>query len=229
MVEFPSKYLVGSALVLLLATSGQAVAAVLTFDSALCEDPPIACANGLRINQAVGDVAGQLDVTYANRVAAGDAAEFATNLSGIRWFGAGYGDLSGVLWGRGDNGVAEVALRPAPGFQVTLSGFDLGAFSADIGTQYTVYDGNYSPLAASGPLVLDAFGTSGRIRYGYDFDLTSANGLIIQWGPDSGNVALDNLEFEVTPVPAPAAVVLLGTGLAGLVTWRSGRRRLATA
>ena len=75
--------------------------------------------HGLRIHQSTGDIAGQLDVVYANRVAPGNSAEFSTNLSGIRWFGAGYGDLSGVLWGRGDNGVAEIALLPASGFQVT--------------------------------------------------------------------------------------------------------------
>lgn len=195
-------------------------AAVLSFDAVQCESPPVACANGLAINQATGDIAGELDVVYTNRVGPGNAAPFSTNLSGIRWFNTGYGDLAGVAWGRGDDGVAEIALLPAPGYQVTLTGFDLGSFSADVNTQYTVYDGNYTPLASSGPLSLDAFGTAGRIRYSYAFDLTSANGLIVQWGPDSSSVALDNLAFGVTAVPAPGSLALLLTAVGGALAWR---------
>jgi hypothetical protein len=201
-----------------------AAAAVLTFQDAVCEEPPAPCGNGLAIHQSVGDTA-ELDVVYTNRTGPGNAPEFTTNLSGIRWFDAGYGDLAGVLWARGDDGVAEIALLPAPGFLVTLTGFDLGSFSADVSTQYTIYDGAYTELASSGALVLDAFGTSGRIHYHYDFDLTRENGIIIQWGPDSSDVAIDNLAFEVTPIPAPASFALFGTGLAALGAWR--RRRPA--
>jgi hypothetical protein len=214
----------GAAVLALCLTSYGAPAAVLSFTDVVCEEPPTACGNGLRINQSVGDTT-ELDVVYSNRVAPGNSAEFSTNLSGIRWFDAGYGDLAGVAWARGDDGVGEIALLPAEGFQVSLDGFDLGSFYADTGTQYTVYDGSYNVLASSGPLVLDAFGPSGRIHYHYDFDLTSATGLIIQWGPDSSNVALDNLAFEVSPVPAPASLALFGTGLAALAAWR--RRRPA--
>jgi hypothetical protein len=203
--------------------TGTAGAALLTFDAAVCEDTQIACANGLKIHQSVGDSA-ELDVVYANRTGPGNAPEFATNLSGIRWFNTGYGDLAGVLWARGDGGVGEIALRPVDGFQVSLTGFDLGSFYADTATSWAIYDGDYNLLAASGPLVLDAFGTSGRIHYHYDFDLTSASGLVIQWGPDSANVALDNLQFDLAPVPAPASVVLFATGLAAAAGWRRKRR-----
>jgi hypothetical protein len=187
-----NKLVLTLALALALALGTVAQAVVLTFDGAICNGA--SCTVSDPIDQSYGDIPGQLDVIYTSRVAGGNTT---THLSFLRWWGVGYSDLVNVAWGGSNDiaGVAEIALIPAPGFQVRLNGFDLGSFnSASRGSQYTIYDSAYNPLISSGAITVN-----GNVHSHFAFNLTSAQGLIIQWGPSAFNVGIDNVDFTVTP------------------------------
>ena len=74
-------------------------------------------------------------------------------------------------------------------------------------------------------------GQLGNIHNHFDFNLTSANGIGIQFGPDGYNVGIDNVSFAVDRVvdggvPEPASWALMLLGFAGLGAVMR-RRRLA--
>ena len=166
--------------------------------------------------------AGQLDVRYDAIV--GDAAP----LDPLSWWGSSYSDLSGVAWGgAGDaSGVAEILLRPLAGYQVTLQGFDLGAYpNTDRTTQVTIRSLAGGVLATSGTFTVD-----GDVRSSLAYDITRTDGIRIQWGPNAYSVGIDNVRFTVSqaaiPEPASWAMMILGFGAAGGVM-RRNRWRLS--
>ena len=63
------------------------------------------------------------------------------------------------------------------------------------------------------------------------FDLLSLSGSnmvsVEFWSPNIANDVWDNLTFVAQPVPVPATILLLGTGLAGLAVTRIRRRKKA--
>ncbi len=186
-------------------------ATVLTFDGNICSggNP---CIDFAALDQTYGDIAGQLDVVYAHRVSGGNAA---SDEAFLKSWGTAYSDLLNVAWGGfgRNSGVSEIALIPNAGFQVTLNGFDLGAWpNTDRGSQYSIYDSAYTLLASSGAITID-----GTVHSHFPFSLTNASGLIVQWGPDAYDVGIDNVDFTVqrvtASVPEPTTGFLLSSGL----------------
>jgi len=212
------KVLVGLiSVVLVFGTVAQAT--VLDFNGSICGG---ACSNGLTIDQTYGDIAGQLDVAYAHRVASGNSA---SDEAFLKWWDTGYSNLTNVAWGGIDgSGVSEIKLIPAAGFKVTLNSFDLGAFGGDRGSQETVYDASYASLQSSGATTINGV-TASTFAIG----LTNASGLIIQWGPESTNVGIDNINFTVEAIPSngvpePSTLLLIATGF-GILGYGWRRRR----
>lgn len=196
-------------------------AAVLDFSGDICgPGGDSVCFDGSIIGPGYGDVAGVLDVQYR------DLLNNPSATSLFFWRGD-YNNLIGVAWaGGGDSGSrAEIFLKPLNGEVVTLKSFDLGAFpNTQLTTSFTILDGNGNLLADSGGVITIGV-QPGNLRSEFDFTgqgIASASGIRIQWGPSAFNVGIDNIEFNVSPVPLPAPAWLLG---GGLLTLAARRRR----
>lgn len=187
----------------MLAAAG-AAATTLTFDGNACGG---GCNNGNPISQAYGDVTGQLDVTYS------------AGTSVVQFWGTGYSGLTNVAYGGTG---AEIFLQPIGGATVTLLGLDLGSFGgASRNSQVTILAGDGTPLFSSGTVSVAVTPVH------FAFNLSHPSGIRVQFGPDSFNVAIDNIEFNlVAGVPEPGAGVLVaaGLGLIGLATRRHSPR-----
>ena len=173
--------------------------------------------NGL-VNQAYGDVAGVVDVTYYSNPARAMPPS-------LHWWSENYNDLYGVLWAYegGDAGsYARIELKPLGSEGITLSGFDFGAYSnTRRGTFIDVY-----AISSTTPL----FHYEGDVgsppnHTSFAVNVSSANGLWIDWQNSAYNVGIDNVTFSVQAVPEPQtyALVLGGLGLLATVVRRSRR------
>lgn len=186
----------------------------LTFPNDICSGssdgsgPFIACGNGSYINQVYGDTA-QVDVVY-NDVINGDS---------LRWWDTGYNELIGVAWGgNGDCpgcSFDAIILLPAPGYQITLNGFDLGAWpSSVLNTNLFVKDFYTGNILNYG---LQTIGTGNQSVH-FAPSLTSKGAISINWYDTGYNVGIDNIDFTISQsgVPEPATLTLLGAGAAAL-------------
>ncbi len=179
----------------------------LTFDGNICSfGGTSSCLNGRLIGQNYGDIEGQLDIIWDNWLAGVGSSNFS-------FWSTGYSGLENVGYGTG-SATAEIFLSPAPGYQVTLQGFDLGAYpNTDRESQVTLLTGLGQELFSSGPITV-----LGSTPSEFNFGLTSDEGFRIQFGPEASNVGIDNLEYTVTVVPLPAAAWLFGSGLLVLIS-----------
>lgn len=131
---------------------------------------------------------------------------------------SGYGDLENAL-GHVSFGVpGEVVLTPDAEFQVTLHGFDIGAWFVDYP------DSRVRVLDSAGIVRFDSgvftalFKPNGVDVGHYSFPLnpiTSSLALRIEV-TDYGDLGLDNVYFSQSAVPLPAAAWLLGAAVGGL-------------
>ena len=219
-----------AALGLALVASAEANASVLTFDGNICFGGN-ACGNGSLIDQTYGDTA-TVDVQYNRDVTNG---AFTTGAAGseLSWWDTGYNNLVNVAWGgfHPGSGTPMIFLKPMAGLAVVLNGFDLGGFpNSQNATQVTIVNGLNQVLYASGAITA---GTGPFVARHFSFNLSSASGIGIQWGPDGFNVGIDNVDFTtaaVTGVPELGtwALMLAGFGLAGAAL-RARRRATAAA
>lgn len=166
---------------------------------------------GMAIPQSYGDIAGQLDMTYSSVSSPGSQVPCFD--PGVYFWDADYSNLRDVAYGC-DGGTAQVKLAPAPGYVVSLIGFDLGAWpQVDRPSQVAIYSGNISTLIFSDPAPLTIGGSTAK-QYAFSGPLfTSPDGYVIQFGPDGYNVGIDNLRFAVTPVPGPLPLVGVAASL----------------
>lgn len=182
----------------------------------------VGCGNGSFISQGHGDVAGVLDVTYSQ--------PDATSAISLRWWSTAYNDLFGVLWADGGDtpaSHARIELKPLDGNGITLTSFDFGAFANTTrGTFIDVFAiGGTTPLFHfEGNVGIVGPGTNTHTSFD-NINVSSANGLWIDWQNSAFNVGIDNVVFGPTqvPVPEPATLALLGLGVAGLVFSRRKR------
>ncbi|WP_068876104.1 MULTISPECIES: PEP-CTERM sorting domain-containing protein [unclassified Phenylobacterium] len=198
--------------------AGPANAAVvlLDFTNAPCSASGTLCA----ISQAYGDQAG-VDVSYDTvSVATGEATS-----SAFYWSGK-YGDLDKVLYAGADarNAYGEVVLRAANGYKLSLLDFDYAGFGGARNAPFKILD-----LAGN---VLTSF-TGSTTAGGHEsasINTAYLDGVVLRWGPDSYNVALDNIRFDlqapaVSAAPEPAGWALMLAGFGGMGAMLRARRR----
>lgn len=115
--------------------------------------------------------------------------------------------------------VGDVFLRPDAGWTegVSLYSFDLGTYFGHTETnEVRIYNGDYSALLFQ--QVVD-FAASAIT---FTPNLSSLNGLHIQFSGTPGYMAIDNIVveagqiFAASAVPVPGALTLLGLGLIGI-------------
>lgn len=192
-------------------------ASALTLDFGESDLPPIcsntadglgtvvACSNSGYLSQSYGDVAGVVDVTYST-------PELAN--SSLEWWSTDYNSLYGVAFAPLVSG-ARIELKPlVSGEGIHLTGFDFGAYpNTSKPTKINVY-------AIGGGAALFNYvgnvGNAGGAATSFAVDITSANGLWIDWKDDSYNVGIDHIQFSTAAVPEPASVALMLTGLLGV-------------
>lgn len=213
------------ALVSVLAAAPLAQALTLDFGNdpnpAVCSDtadglgPPTVCTNWAWLSQSYGDVAGVVDVTYSAPRQPGKSLE---------WWAASYNTLWGVAFAPGSDtdSQARIELLPVqPGDGVSLSGFDLGAYSNDTrNTTVNIFavGGGPALFTYSGPV-----GNGAVSATHFAVNVFSANGLWIEWQDSAYNVGIDNIEYGVTAIPEPGSYALFALGLAALGALRRTR------
>ena len=113
-------------------------------------------------------------------------------------------------------------INPTPGASVqsvsTFVAFDIVGSSLTQNPFYTV-----SIYDANGNLIASETGTTDR-RVTFSFSSPTIGWFV--FFPGGREQGIDNLTFETTTAPEPATLVLLGTGLAGIVAKVRRRRKV---
>ena len=134
--------------------------------------------------------------------------------SSLRFWDDGYNNLQNVVFSGGDdaNSHGQIVLTAAPGYQVTLVGFDVGAYpyatrntTVTVSTSSSATTFDYSGPVGAGTLAT-AFSGFGAAGVG--------NQVRIDWANSAYNVGIDNVHFEVAAVPEPETYAMMMAGLA---------------
>lgn len=143
----------------------------------------------------------------------------------LEFWNSGYGDLDKVAFASSNGYAAEVSINPAPGFGVRLVSFDLAGWPNldrtlpnlrlldSAGNVLLNYTAN-GPVAIQGDLV-------GARHTTFTPNLVSNGAIRIQWGND-WDIGIDNIQFQIVPIPEPPVWALLLLG-GSVVAWRVRR------
>lgn len=217
-----SSVLAASVAAVLLTAVGRADAAtmLLDFTNAPCVSSGSLCS----ISQSYGDRAG-VDVTYRTV----SKATGQSTSSAFYWSGK-YGDLSEVLYAGTDsrNYYGEVILTAATGYKLSLLDFDYAGFGASRTAAFQVFDLDGNLLNGFSGTTAASGHKSASINTDY------LDGVVLRWGPDSYNVGVDNIRFDlqapvVADVPEPGAWALMVLGFGGIGSMLRTRRHPAAA
>jgi hypothetical protein len=135
----------------------------------------------------------------------------------VSFWGTGYGDLDGAVWGNPNPSHGEIRIEATdPSETVTLLSFDMGGWSADEVAEWFIYDLAWG-LVDSGGGIAPNTGAHLSVAPGSG----AIGGLIFQWGGDAWDVGVENFRYSVSgvvvPLPATALMLMGGMGvLAGL-------------
>lgn len=172
-------------------------------------------ADGQAIPHDYGSIPGLIDVSYTAFGYTDPFFSFSLNFRS-----SGFSGQPGA-YTENSSAVAYIFLNPEPGYRVRLNSFFLGALGDEVrATSYLVNDDATWPTVDifSGPITI---GPDGLWVYpGW----TSAEEIEIGFGPTAFSVGINYINFDILPVPEPAAWALL---LAGLLTVIAGRRHAA--
>ena len=218
------RYALGAAVIALmgaLSSAGQANAASITFDNA--------GSPGIFLGQDCCDVPG-LDLSFRGVDSVGNGATALSSLTFWRSGVAGYsyGDLGDVVYVGPAAPVGEIRFDVLGSNRLTLNSIDFGSGQNDArASQVNVFDLSFNLLFSSS-FTVPAAGHSTVLLGG----LSNTQGLILQFGPDGYEVAIDNIAYDLSPltagVPEPASWAMLITGF-GLTGAMARRRRQVCA
>jgi len=203
--------LAGAVVAIAAAVPVQAAVRVLSFNNATCSGG-VACHSTTSIDATYGDGVG-VDVGY--RVF--NPANNETYRTNLLYWEKGYGDLDGVVYSGTSNAFsAEIIFKAMAGYELSLFSFDLATFSR---------------ISPSTPVRIETlsgvslFSGQQSTNPGGHNHLTIdtayvTDGIRLIFGPDSFNVGIDNIAFDVRPtanaaVPEPATWAMLIAGFFG--------------
>ncbi len=151
----------------------------------------------------------------------------ATLTNYLEFWNTGYGDLSKVAFASSNGYAAEISITAASGYAVRLISFDMAGWpNADrVNTHMRLLDTAGNTLvnyAAQGPVTIQG-DANGPQHTSFAPNIVSAGTIRIQWGND-WNVGIDNVLFQIVPVPEPPAWMLLAVGGTAGVWWLRRRR-----
>lgn len=156
--------------------------------------------NGSVISAGYGDIPNALSTEFS-----------CEDGSRARYWKDDYSNLDGVAYGCSSSST-EIVFKPEPGYSLKLLGLDFGAYSSDRDSKLRISEGSTVLLEEDPMQALISQ------RKSYDFDSISIAGgseLAISWGPDSYNVGIDNIRFQLIGVPAPLSLA----GALGAFHW----------
>jgi hypothetical protein len=207
---------------MLMASQAMGASYTLDFSGDICETTTGACNNANQISQSYGDVAGEVDVAWDN---GGIAAS-----KNVFYWSSGYETLNDVAYGTRNGSGLTVGFLAAAGKEIVLNGFDIAPYlNRDRDSRVQIFDN------AGGASLFDTglfeVSTASVTNYSNPGNWVSSE-LSIILGPDSWDVGIDNISFDVrdisglqptTPIPLPAAGWLLLGGLGALAGLRRTR------
>jgi hypothetical protein len=226
MINHRTKLLLGGLAALAAATTSAPASAttfVLDFSGNICASAGGKCDSGAAISNTYGDHQG-VDVSYRSVDPSGD-----TYNANLNYWGSGFGDLQGVVWGGNSSTTSEITLTAAPGYEIALLSFDFGTYLsryASSPVEITSLGGTsiLSGLLATNP------GAHNHVDVASAF---FADGIRLRWGPNGYDVGMDNIAFEVRAIPGAAvpevstwAMMIAGFGLTGAAL-RNRRRKVS--
>lgn len=138
-----------------------------------------------------------------------------TNTDYSLW-ATGYAELSNALGHISFNVPGEIILTPDSGYSVRLNSFDIAGWAgAGYQTQFAIYDDNgtrISPNLFGGDIFVPGANSISPLS-----SPLLATGALHIYISNLGSTGIDNLNFDQTAVPLPAAIWLFGSGLLGMI------------